>query len=163
MRSIGMDLGGCVKGGLLAFHNARPTQLGLEMHLALMYKAIREFKLRMVIVDPISNFVALGSRLEIRGMFTRLVEYLKMEGIAAVFTSLTSATSAENFVQTETEILSIIDTWLLLRDIETNGERNRAVYVLKSRGMPHSNQLREFVLSERGIELIDVYTGPTAC
>ncbi|KON81264.1 circadian clock protein KaiC [Azoarcus sp. PA01] len=160
MRSIGVDLDRCVTGGLLSFHNARPTQLGLEMHLALMYKTIRTFRPRMVIVDPISNFMSLGTQIEVRAMFTRLVDYLKTEGITAVFTSLTSGSAAETPEHTETEISSIIDAWLLLRDIETDGERNRAMYILKSRGMSHSNQIREFVLSERGIELIEVYTGP---
>ncbi|MCK0511693.1 circadian clock protein KaiC [Aromatoleum buckelii] len=160
MRSIGVDLAACLEGGLLAFHNARPTQLGLEMHLALMYKTIRTFRPRMVIVDPISNFMSLGTQIEVRAMFTRLVDYLKTEGITAVFTSLTSGSAIDNLERTETEISSIIDAWLLLRDIETDGERNRAMYILKSRGMAHSNQIREFVLSERGIDLIEVYTGP---
>jgi circadian clock protein KaiC len=158
MRSIGLDLDPWIKKGLLRFHNARPTMYGLEMHLATMHKLIGEFQPHMVIVDPISNFVTAGGKGEVYTMLVRLVDYLKGRQVTAVFANLSH--SGSPLEQTEGAISSVIDTWLLLRDIELNGERNRGLYVLKSRGMAHSNQIREFLLTDRGIELKDVYLGP---
>lgn len=157
MRSIGIDLEPWIKKGLLQFHAARPTFSGLEAHLAAMYKAVRDFQPRVVVVDPISNFISVGTLAEIKAMMMRLVDFLKASGITGLFTSLTHDGVTE---QTDRSISSLIDTWVLLRDIEVNGERNRGLYILKSRGMPHSNQIREFTLSERGIQLTDVYLGP---
>lgn len=158
MRSIGLDLQPWVQKGLLHFHAARPSLYGLEMHLAVMLKVINEVQPSVVIVDPISSFTAGGSPFEVKSMFIRLVDYLKVKGITALLVNLTTGGSA--LEQTDMEISSLIDTWLLLRDIELNGERNRGMYVLKSRGMAHSNQIREFNLSEYGVELRDVYVGP---
>jgi circadian clock protein KaiC len=157
MRSVGIDLEKFVRKGLLKFHNARPSARGLEIHLALIHREITEFKPAVVVVDPITNFLAVGDRPETKAMLTRLIDFLKMQQITGMFTSLTSAESA--IEDSEVDVSSLIDTWLLLRTIESNGERNRGLYILKARGIAHSNQIREFVLTEHGIELIDAYIG----
>jgi len=158
MRSIGIDLEPWTANGALRFHAARPTAYGLEMHLATLHKMVNEFDPTVVAVDPISTFLNAGTAREAEAMLTRLVDFLKGRQITAVMTNLThGGTAAE---RTEGGISSIIDTWLLLRDIELGGERNRGLYVLKSRGMAHSNQIREFLLTDRGVELNDVYVGP---
>lgn len=156
MRSIGLDLEPWVKKGLLHFHASRATMYGLEMHLAMMHKLVREIEPRIVVIDPMSNLSRGGAHQDVVSTLTRLVDFLKLEGIT---TMLTSMSSVERLEQTDAEISSLVDTWLLLRDIELGGERNRGMYVLKSRGMPHSNQIREFLLTSRGIELNDVYLG----
>jgi circadian clock protein KaiC len=156
MRSIGLDLGKWVKQGKLHFHPARPTGAGLEQHLVTLHKLVEEMKPRVVVLDPLSSLENAGTRLDVGAMSVRMVDYLKMNAITTVFTYLTSARGYE---ETDIGISSLIDTWLHVRDLERDGERNRALYVLKSRGMAHSNQVREFVLSERGIDLIDVYVG----
>jgi circadian clock protein KaiC len=158
MRSIGLNLEPWVKQDLLRFHAARPSLYGLEMHLAVTLKAIKEFEPSVVIVDPITSFESSGNDLEIKSMLIRLIDFLKVKGITVLMTSLTSGGGA--LERSDGQISSLIDTWLLLRDIELNGERNRGMYVLKSRGMAHSNQIREFVLTNRGVELCDVYVGP---
>ncbi len=157
MRSIGVDLAPAVKKGTLCFHAARPTVFGLEMHLASMHKLISEYRPTAVVVDPITNLIHAGSRDEVSSMVTRLIDYLKIRRITAVFTSLTGGGDAVE--ATEVGISSLMDTWLLLRNLEANGERTRGLYVLKSRGMAHSNQIREFVLTDHGVELLDVYAG----
>ena len=154
MRSIGIDLEPRIKQGLLTFHASRPARQGLEQHLVQMHKLVRDVQPAVVIIDPISNFVAAGSLSDASAMLTRLVDHLKMSGITALLTNLTSGTQLE---QTEVNISSIVDSWLLLRNIEQDGERNRALFVLKSRGMAHSNQLREFLITDRGVDLVDVY------
>ena len=158
MQSIGLNLQQWVDQGLLRFHATRPTLYGLEMHLAIMHKMIGEFDPQLVIVDPISNFTSAASVADAHSMLLRLVDYLKMQGITAFFTALTSGGNA--WEMTDVGISSIVDTWILLRDIELGGERNRGIYVLKSRGMAHSNQIREFLLTSHGIQLLDVYVGP---
>jgi circadian clock protein KaiC len=157
MRSIGIDLAPWVKQGLLRFDATRPTFHGLEMHLLRMHKLVAETKARVVVVDPITSYVSLGDPLEVKSMLTRLIDFFKAHQITAFFTSLTEGGSA--LEQSEVGISSLMDTWILLRSIETNGERNRGIWVLKSRGMAHSNQIREFVFTDRGIELLDVYIG----
>jgi len=157
MRSIGINLEPWEKRGLLRFHATRPTLYGLETHLTTIIKLINTFKPDIVILDPINAFVSGDNKTEVKAMLLRLVDFLKMKRITAFFTSLTS--SGENIEITDVYISSLIDTWLLLRDIEIGGERNRGLYVLKSRGMAHSNQIREFKLTEHGIELLDVYVG----
>jgi len=159
MESIGLDLGRWVSRGLLRFHPARPHMYGLETHLALMFKQIAEFSPHVVAIDPVNNLTEIGSVAETKAMLTRLADFLKARGITAFFTSLTSGTGDPEM--TEVGISSLMDTWLVVRNLESNCERNRALYVLKSRGMAHSNQVREFVLSDRGAELLDVYTGPS--
>lgn len=157
MRSIGIDLNKCVKSGLLKFMASRPMMYGMEMHLAVMHKAVREFKPSAVVVDPISSLLNAGDSDEARAMMVRLIDFLKAHGITAYMTSLTSG--GDDLEKTSTEISSIVDSWLLVKSIEIGGERNRGMYVLKSRGMAHSNQIREFLLTPKGVELVDVYTG----
>lgn len=159
MRSIGLNLEPWQKKGLLQFHASRPTLYGLETHLAVMHKQVNDFDPNVVIIDPISNLINTGSTTEVRSMLLRLVDYLKSRQITALFTSLTSSTE-DSLEKTDVGISSIMDTWLLLRDIELGGERNRGLYILKSRGMAHSNQIREFLLTSKGIDIRDVYVGP---
>jgi circadian clock protein KaiC len=158
MRSIGIDLEPFIKKGLLKIHASRPTFQGLEMHLVQMHKMVAEFEPAAVIVDPISNFTASGASADAESMLLRLVDFLKARQITAFLTNLTAGGNA--WERTDVGISSIIDTWLLLRDIELGGERNRGLYVLKSRGMHHSNQIREFLLTSQGVQLEDVYVGP---
>jgi len=158
MRSIGIDLERWAGTGLLEFRNARPTLYGLEMHLVTMHKTIEEFDPAIVVIDPISNLTAAGSGAEVKSMLSRMIDYLKTKQITAFCTDLTTA---GNCIEgTEVGISSLMDTWLLLQTMEESGERNRTLNILKSRGMEHSNQVREFILSDRGVQLIDVYTGP---
>lgn len=159
MRSIGLDLAPLVKQGLLKFVNSRATIYGLEMHLATIHKIMSEFKPQVVIFDPITNLMGIGQRHVVKSMLTRLIDFLKMGQVTALFTSLTYGGNA-SLEETEVGISSLMDTWLLVRDIEHDGERNRGLYVLKSRGMAHSNQVREFRLTDHGVELTDVYLGP---
>jgi len=158
MRSIGIDLAPWLKKGLLQFDARRPTACGVEMHLAVIHKLVNEFKPRVVVVDPITTFLNSGTPAETELMLMRLIDFLKSQQITAVFTSLNHGGDA--LEETQVGVSSLIDTWLFLRDIELGGERNRGMYVLKSRGMAHSNQIREFLLTDRGIELKDVYVGP---
>jgi circadian clock protein KaiC len=158
MRSIGLDLRKWVDKKRLLFSATRPTLQGLEMHLALIHKLITEFRPDAVIVDPITNFGMVGSSTEVKAMLMRLIDYLKGSGITCLFTSLTGG-GANTLEMTEVGVSSLVDTWLFVRDIESNGERNRGLYVLKSRGMAHSNQIREFLITRDGIKLVDVYLG----
>ncbi len=157
MLTIGIDMEPFVSGGLLKFHSTRPTFFGLEMHLTAMYKEIRDFKPSVVVVDPLNSFVTGDNELEAKSVSMRLIDYLKMNKITGFFTSLTAGGS--NLESTDIFVSSLIDTWILLRDIESGGERNRGIYILKSRGMAHSNQIREFIVSNKGIKLEDVYVG----
>jgi circadian clock protein KaiC len=158
MRSIGLNLTRWVKKGLLRFSATRPGSFGLEMHLAAMHKEIRDFAPHIVLVDPVSSLLGAGAAEDAKSLVVRLLDQLKMKNITCLFNSLTTGGSA--LEATEIGISSLMDTWLLLRDIELAGERNRGLYVLKSRGMAHSNQIREFVLSNHGIELREAYLGP---
>lgn len=150
MRSIGIDLGRWLGRGLLSIHSSRPTRFGLEMHLATTHKLIDQFRPDIVIVDPVSNFMASGTTIEAEAMLVRMIDMLKARTITTLFTDLISAGEPD---QTHVGISSIIDTWLLLRDFERQGERVGSVYVLKSRGMKHSRQIREFRLTDNGIEI----------
>ncbi|MCX7111664.1 MAG: circadian clock protein KaiC [Proteobacteria bacterium] len=157
--SIGLDLGQWVAQGLLQFHNARATLFGLEMHLVAMHRAIDVFNPAVVVVvDPISNLVAAATEAEVKSMLCRMIDYLKMKQITAFCTDLTS--TGGRLAWTQVGISSLMDTWLLLQAMETSGERNRGLYILKSRGMAHSNQVREFILTDEGVQLRDVYIGP---
>ena len=158
MRSIGIDLAPLMAQGLLKIHAARPTLLGLEMHLAVILKEVAAFDPQVVVVDPLSSFVKVGNENDVQRMLLRLVDALKVKGVTSFFTSLMPGGGAQE--QTDVAISSLIDTWLLVRDMEVGGERNRGLYVLKSRGMAHSNQIREFSMSSQGIELRDAYVGP---
>ena len=157
MHSIGLRLEPAIKKDLLRFHSARPSLYGLEMHLATMFKEVSTFQPQFVIVDPITSLMDVGTPAECRGMVTRLVDYLKERQITTLFTSLTQAGHA--LQQSEASMSSLMDSWLLLQDFEGNGERNRVLYVLKARGMAHSNQVREFLISDRGVDLVDAYIG----
>jgi circadian clock protein KaiC len=159
MRSIGINLNSWVQKGLLRFHALRATSYSLEMHLAVWHKIIEDFKPQVVVMDPMTTFSSEGNPNEVKAMLTRLIDLLKTRQITGMFTSLTSG-EHHNLEQSEVGISSIMDTWLFLRDIETNGERNRGLYVLKSRGMAHSNQIREFLLTDHGVDLVEVYLGP---
>lgn len=158
LRSIGIDLTPWVEQGLLHFQAARPTFTGLEMHLLKMHRAITDIRPRLVIMDPLNTFIGVGNETEVKTMLMRLLDYLKSHGITGFFTSLTTGGMALD--HTDTDISSLIDTWLVLLAIESDGERNRALSILKSRGMAHSNQTREFLLTDQGLQLCDVYVGP---
>ncbi|MDP2039062.1 MAG: circadian clock protein KaiC [Ignavibacteria bacterium] len=157
MSSVGIKLEPWVKKGLLNFHATRPTLFGLEHHLTTTIKLINKVKPQIVVLDPIDAFVLGGNQTEVKIMLLRLVDFLKNRNITAFFASLSD--NGEGQELTDMSISSLIDTWLLLRDIEIGGERNRGLYILKSRGMAHSNQIREFKLTDNGIELLDVYVG----
>jgi circadian clock protein KaiC len=158
MRSIGLDLEQWFRKKLLQFHSSRATFYGLEMHLAILHKIVQEFEPKVVVLDPIGSLIQAGNQRDAHTMMIRLIDFLKQRGVTAFLTNLTSG--GEALERTDVEISSIVDSWLFMRDIELDGERNRALYVLKSRGMAHSNQLREFLLTPQGIDLLDVYVGP---
>ncbi|HWM43929.1 MAG TPA: circadian clock protein KaiC, partial [Burkholderiales bacterium] len=151
MRSIGVDLEPLVKKGLLKIHSSRPTLHGLEMHLVQIHKMVAQLDPAAVVIDPVSNFIDNSTAIDTQSMLLRLIDFLKAKGITALFTHLTSGGGATE--ATDVGVSSLIDTWLLVRGIEIGNERTRGLYVLKSRGMPHSNQIREFLLTSRGIEL----------
>jgi circadian clock protein KaiC len=156
MHSIGLRLEPFVKRGLLRFHSARPSLYGLEMHLATMFKEIVAFQPHVVIMDPITSLMDAGTPSEGKGMVTRLIDYLKAGQVTSLFTSLTQAGQV---LPNESAMSSLMDAWLSLQDFEGNGERNRVLYVLKARGMAHSNQIREFLISDHGVDLVDAYIG----
>jgi len=158
LRSIGLDLQPWIRKGLLNFHATRPTAFGLETHLAMVHKLVQSFDPQVVIVDPVTNFLKAGSEDQATAMLTRMIDFLKGKAITGVFTGLTHGKTTEE--ETQIGISSLIDVWLFLRDIELGGERNRGMFVLKARGMAHSNQIREFLLTSKGIQLKDVYVGP---
>jgi len=159
MRSIGLDLEPYVKKGLLQIHSSRPTLQGLEQHLVMMHDEIAQFKPSLVVVDPISNLSLEDGTAEVKPTLLRLIDLIKKQGITAVFTSLTTDENVAGAETSEVGVSSLMDTWLLLRNHEYDGERNRTIFVLKSRGMNHSNQVREFVMTDDGIDLIEVYLG----
>lgn len=158
MNSIGIDLQKHVDSGLLYFNASRPNLYGLEMHLVAMHKYIRKYRPSTVIIDPITNFINIGSVSEVKNMLVRMIDFLQEEQISVMFTALSLNTIVNE--QTDEGVSSLVDAWILVRDIEFNGERNRGLYVMKARGMKHSNQVREFVISDSGLNLIDVYLGP---
>jgi circadian clock protein KaiC len=157
MRTVGIDLQPFVRKELLFIHSARPTVSGLEMHLVRMHKLIGQFQPAVVIVDPVSNLQTGGTSEEASTLFIRLVDFLRKNSILGFLVSLT--TGRGGLEMTGEAISSMVDTWLLLRDIESNGERNKVLYVLKSRGMDHSNQLREFHITSKGVQLVEAYLG----
>ena len=158
MRSIGIDLEPYLRDGKLRVLASRPSTFGLEMHLVAMHRAVEEFGPRLVVLDPVSSLVGAGTSLDARSLLTRLIDHLKVRGITALFTSLTqSATALE---ETEVGVSSLVDTWLVLEVVRIGGERNRLLSIAKSRGMPHSNQVIEFRLTDGGIEILDAYLGP---
>jgi circadian clock protein KaiC len=157
MKTIGVNLEAHVKNGLLKFHSSRPTVHGLEMHLVQMHKLIENFQPSVVIVDPVSNLQSGGTLDDSMSMLIRLIDFLRMKKITAFMVSLTSGGSAQE--ATDEGLSSMVDSWLLLRDTEIGGERNRLMYVLKARGIAHSNQVSEFLITKRGIKLVPAYLG----
>ena len=157
MRSIGVDLAPALRDKTLRIEAASPIAFGLEMHLVTMHKLVREFDPGVVIVDPISNFSAVGNEAEVKAMLMRLVGLFKSRQITSLFTNLTTGVVPAEC--TEVGVSSLMDTWLLLQNVESGAERNRVLQLLKSRGMAHSNQTREYLLTDHGVELRDVYAG----
>ena len=157
MRSVGLDLAKWKQQGLLEIRATRPSYYGLEMHLVSMHKAISVFKPHAVVLDPISSLMSAGTTQQVKAMLIRLFDWLKMQGITGLLTYLTTPLSG---AQTDVGISSLIDTWIEVRDLELGGERNRTLYLIKSRGMSHSNQVRELLISDKGLTLADVYSGP---
>jgi circadian clock protein KaiC len=158
MRSVGLKLAPHVERGVLRFQAARPSVYGLEMHLARVLHAVEEFDPQVVVLDPITALLGSAPSNEVRGLVTRLIDSLKSRGITALFTTL-SGGDQSSLEQTDLGISSLVDAWVLLRDVENNGERNRVVYVLKARGIAHSNQVREFLITSGGVELVPAYVG----
>jgi len=156
MKSVGLAIAPLIEQDLLRIVSARPTMHGLETHLALMHQTVEEFAPRMVLFDPVSNLSDVSNHADAKSMLIRLIDFLKERGTTAVLADLT----ARGNESTDVGISSLIDTWILLRDIESSGERNRGIFVLKSRGTAHSNQIREYLITDRGIQLRDVYAGP---
>jgi circadian clock protein KaiC len=157
MKSIGINLQDHIDKGLLEMHASRPTLYGLEMHLVAMHKKIKRFRPKAVVLDPITNLVTVGSVSEVKSMLIRLIDFLQAEQVTVLFTALTLNNTVSE--QTDEGVSSLVDAWLMVRDIESNGERNRGLYIMKSRGMKHSNQVREFVITDDGLDLVDVYLG----
>ena len=157
MRSIGIDLRKWVDAGLLRIHAERPQNTGLEMHLVRMNREIEEFSPAVTVIDPITNLTSIGTHSSIRATLTRLIDAMKSREITALFTSLTEG--GENAESTDVGVSSLMDTWVLVRNLEAEGKRTRGLYVLKSRGMAHSNEIREFVLSDDGVDLLDLPAG----
>ncbi|SIN76115.1 circadian clock protein KaiC [Chitinophaga niabensis] len=158
MGSIGLDLQKHVDAGLLHFHASRPTLYGLEMHLVTIHKKIQELKPRIVVLDPITNLITAGLMPEVKSILIRLIDFLQHNQITVMFTALNLNTIVSE--QTDEGVSSLVDAWVTIRYIETNAERNRGLYIMKSRGMKHSNKIREFIISDDGLDLVDVYNGP---
>jgi circadian clock protein KaiC len=157
MRSVGIDLDAWRTAGVLHFRAFRPSTFGLEVHLSMMLKSLEEIEPRVAIVDPVSSLVGAGTESDTHSMLMRLIDLLKTRQITTFLTSLTAGMPAE---QTEIGVSSLMDTWVLLRNLESAGERSRTLAIIKSRGMNHSNQARELILSNDGADLADVFVGP---
>jgi circadian clock protein KaiC len=160
MESVGIKLREFVNSGSLQIHSSRPTLHGLEMHLLKLNKLVKEFKPDCVIIDPISNLISVGTISEVRSILVRLIDLLKLNNITALFTSLTQQNISSTNELTEESVSSLVDTWITVRDVEGVGERNRGLYILKARGMGHSNKVREFVITDKGLKLLDFIVGP---
>jgi circadian clock protein KaiC len=158
MQSVGIDLEPYIKNGTLKVHAARPTAFGLETHLATMHKIINDFKPKVIVVDPISNLIASGAVGEVKSMLIRLIDFIKVNRITALFTDFIAGEFSES---TDVGVSSLMDAWILIKTLENNGERNRGLYVLKARGIKHSNQIREFIITSTGIQIVDAYAGST--
>lgn len=155
MRSIGLDLQKHVDDGLLQFHASRPTLYGLESHLVSIHKKIAAFKPKAIVIDPITNLIIAGQLGDVKSILLRLIDFVQSEGITTMFTALNLNTTTNE--QTDEGVSSLVDAWITIRDIEANGERNHGMYIMKSRGMKHSNQVREFIITDQGLKLEDVY------
>jgi circadian clock protein KaiC len=159
MRSIGIDLQRWIDQGLLEFHASRPTQFGLESHLVRIHQLVGRHKPRVMVIDPVTTLTSAGTEKQIGAMLIRLIDFLKERQVTVLMTSLISGENSHAPEQSEAGISSLIDTWLMVRDLEVDCERNRGLYVIKSRGMAHSNQVREFLLTDHGVELVTPYLG----
>jgi circadian clock protein KaiC len=157
MASCGIDLAACVEAGLLQFHADRPSRHGLETHLVMMHRAVEQFRPRIVVIDPMTNLLTVGTQVDVRAVLTRMIDFLKMQNITALFTSLTSA--GGDLQTTETMISSLMDTWVLTSIEAAERRRQRWIYVLKSRGMAHSDEMREFQIAGNGIEIAPAHAG----
>jgi circadian clock protein KaiC len=157
MKSLGIDLGRWIKSDKLRFIATRPTFYSLEMHLAVMLREVTRFVPSLVVLDPISSFLESGDRMEVQSMLLRVIDFMKSRGVTAVFTHLMHG--QDGGVQTDAGLSSLMDAWILLLNREVNGEFNRELYLLKARGLSHSNQVREFIMSEKGIKLVPPYLG----
>lgn len=157
MKSVNIQLQECIDRGTLKIFASRPTAWGLELHLASIHKTISEFDPDVIIIDPVSNLITVGTEKEVRSMLTRLIDHIKTLGITSIFTDL--IIGDEPMEKTDVGISSLMDSWILVKNIEIGGERNRGIYILKARGISHSNQIREFLLTSDGIDIIDVYKG----
>jgi circadian clock protein KaiC len=157
MRSIGIDLDRWMRRDLLHIHAQRPTALGLEAHLVAILRLIDDWRPRVVVMDPVTNMIAVGSESQVKAMLARLIDFMKRRQVTALFTSLTEGDGAAE--RTDLGVSSLMDVWMLLGNLEANGERNRAIQIVKARGMAHSNQVREFVMTDHGITLVDVSRG----
>ncbi len=158
MKSIGLDLQPHIDAGLLEFIASRPTIYGLEMHLVNIYKRIKKSKPQTIIIDPITNLITVGLLSEVKSILIRLIDHLQAEQITVLFTALNLNSIINE--QTDEGVSSLVDAWILMKEIESNGERNRGLYIMKSRGMKHSNQIREFIITDSGLDLVEVYLGP---
>ncbi len=157
MKSIGLNLEPHIQKGLLQFQSSRPALHGLEMHLSTIYKVVRKFKPKIVVLDPITNLVSVGLINEVNSMLLRLIDFLQGEGITVMLTALMKVMDE----RMDEGVSSLVDTWISVKEIEANGERNKVLYIMKSRGMKHSNQVREFIISNRGVNLVEIYLGPS--
>jgi circadian clock protein KaiC len=158
MRSIGIDLEPWVAAGLLQFHADRPSRYGLETHLVTMHHVVADFKPTVTVIDPVTNLMTVGTYADVQAMLTRLIDHLKTENITAMLTSLMPGQT--EIERTETTISSLMDTWIVLANNEAGGHYRRRLYVLKSRGMAHSSELRQFVLTDHGLNMLDAASGP---
>lgn len=157
MKSIGLNIEPYIKKGQFKFYASRPTVYGLEMHLVMIHNAIQEFKPDVVIIDPMTNLISIGEMSEVKTMLTRLIDYLKSNNITGMFTGLLHG---DTDVMTTEGISSLIDTLILVRNVEDNYELRRGIQIVKSRGMAHSNKIREFIITEKGIEIMDFINNP---
>jgi circadian clock protein KaiC len=160
MRSIGVDLERWVAAGLLRFHADRPSRYGLETHLVTMHQIVADFTPTVTVIDPVTNLMTVGTYADVQAMLTRMIDHLKTENITALLTSLTPGLT--DVERTETVISSLMDTWIVLANDDIGGRHRRGLYVLKSRGMAHSNELREFELTDHGLDMLDAADGSRA-
>jgi circadian clock protein KaiC len=158
MRSIGIDLQRWAKRGLMRFFAARPSTYGLEVHISMMLKGVEEFLPQVVVLDPVSSFETAGTWPDALSMLMRLIDRFKAQQISTMLTSLTGAGNAAE--HSAVGLSSLIDGWILLRSLEQDEERTRALYVLKARGIKHSHQVRELLISDRGLDLEPMRTAP---
>jgi circadian clock protein KaiC len=149
-KSINLDLAKYIKDGLLVFHSSHPSEHGLEQHLVTVSNLLRQYRPKVLIIDPITNLISVGALYDVKSMLMRLIDIVQAQGVTLLFTALSTNHSYE---QTDDAISSLLDAWIQLRNVEVDDQRNRALFIMKSRGMAHSNEVREFVISNKGIEI----------